>query len=49
MLCRIRIRYFVVQTQHVLVDHADYTAPTRQDELGHTDQESICPSGKDLL
>ena len=25
------------------VDHAEYTAPTRQCELDHTDQGSICP------
>ena len=25
------------------LDHADYTAPTRQYELGHTDEESISP------
>ena len=29
--------------KHVLVDHADYVAPARQQELDPTDQESICP------
>ena len=36
-------RICVVQIQprkHVL-DHADYTAPTRQHELDHTDQEYL--------
>ena len=27
-----------------VLDHADYTAPTRQNELDHTDQECICPA-----
>ena len=30
--------------KHVL-DHADYTAPARQHELGHTGQEFIFPEG----
>ena len=41
-----------VQPRRYVLDHADYTAPTRQHELDrtdhtdhidHTDQESICP------
>ena len=45
-------RIYTVQIQpmkHVL-DHAEYTAPTRQHELDHTDhtdhtdQEYICPA-----
>ena len=26
-----------------MLDHSDRTAPTRQHELDHTDQGSICP------
>ena len=36
----------IVQIQlrkHVLRDHVHYTAPTQQRELGHTDQEYVCP------
>ena len=31
-------------TQEICQDHADYTAPTWQHELDHTDQQYICPT-----
>ena len=43
MLCRIWIAQ--IQPRKVVLDHAGYTAPTRQHELDHTDhtdQESFC-------
>ena len=35
MLCRIWIAQ--IQLRKLVLDHADYTAPTRQHELSHTD------------
>ena len=40
-LCRCCI--IQIQPRKYVIDHADYTAPRRQHELYHTDQESICP------
>ena len=41
MLCRICI--VQIQPRKYVLYHADHTAPTRQHELDHTDQEYICP------
>ena len=41
VLCRICI--VQVQPRNPVLDGADYTAPTRQDELDHTDQKHIFP------
>ena len=49
MLCRICV-LSTDPTQELIPYHADYTAPTRQLELDHTDhtdQESICPGNLD--
>ena len=35
--------YSTDPTQEKALDHADYTAPTRQHERDHTDQEAIGP------
>ena len=40
-----RICTVQVQPRKHVLDHADYTAPTRQHGLDHTDQQSICPEG----
>ena len=41
MLCKICIVQF--QPKKHALDDADHTTPTRQQELDHADQESICP------
>ena len=43
MLCRICI--LQIQTKTRVLDHADYSASTRQHERYHSDQESICREG----
>ena len=40
-----RICAVQIQPRKLVLDHADYTAPTRQHDLDRTDQESICPDG----
>ena len=42
--CVASVHYRSNPGKHVL-DHADYTAPIRQHELNHTDQEAISPQG----
>ena len=41
MPCRICI--VQIETRKPVLDHADYTAPTRQHEPDPTDQELVCP------
>ena len=41
MLCRICVAQ--IQPKKHVLDRVDYTAPTRQHELDHTDQKPISP------
>lgn len=41
MLCLIYLMQ--IQSRKQILDRAAYAAPTRQDELNHTDQQQLCP------
>ena len=36
-----------IQPRKIVLDHAEYTAPTQQHELDDTDQEYVCPESLD--